>query len=241
MKNILIAFLFLFSSNCFAQNNIDTTNLIDFKFQDDYILAAPSLYLKCRNDVYFSLSDNTDFEKLSFEVKGGDLVIQDSSKFVSLIPTASKTTLTIFFEGKEIAEQIFKVKLIPKPTIKLEQLSGKALIEFPKKLNVSVSADETFKNDLPNDANYEIEEYKAVLVMGKQIIAEKLVREDQYFTAEEVEKYTKLIEAEPKESWRLVVIVNGIQRINYNNEIEKIPVGYWGQGDVFTLPIELKD
>jgi hypothetical protein len=237
MKNILIIFLFLFSFDCIAQ---DSTNQINFTFQDDYMVSVPSLYLKCRNDIYFTISDDTNLEKLSYEVHGGELIIKDKSSYFTIVPTASKITLEVFYDGKTIVKQHFNVKLIPKPIIKLEQPSDKALTIFPQKIDITISADETFQKELPNDSNYEAKEYKVYLLMGKQIIVEEIFTKNIDFTEEEIKKYTELIKAQPKEDWRLVVGVTKIERTNYKKETEEISTGSWGIGEYFTLPIELK-
>jgi len=134
-----------------------------FKFQDDYILNAPSLYLKCGNNIYFTISDDTNLEKLKYEVKGGNIIVKDFTTHIILIPNSAKVTLEVLYDGKMIVKQSFNVKLIPKPIVKLEQLSDKALTTFPQKLTITIWADETFKKELPNDSNYEIKEYRVCL------------------------------------------------------------------------------
>ncbi len=233
MKNILAFFLFLFSLNCFAQ---DSTNPIDFKFQDDYILSDPSLYLKCRNDIYFFISDSTDLKKLSYEVRGGDLIIQDSSQVISLIPTSSKVTLEIFYDGKIIAEQDFKVKLIPKPIIYVQELSKTPLMEFPQKLNVRIWAEDLFKHDNIYDSHYKLKSYAVKLVKDKESIVQNIFTQDKIPTKEEIKKYTKLIKSEPKAEWKLIVEVTQIELMTYERKYETVNTGT----EYFILPIEIE-
>ncbi|WP_041263919.1 GldM family protein [Bernardetia litoralis] len=233
MKNILIAFLFLFSLDCIAQ---DSTNQINFKFQDNYIASAPSLYLKCGNDIYFTISEDTDLKKVKYQVKGGNIIVKDFTTHIVLIPNAAKVTLEVLYDGKMIVKQNFKVKLIPKPVIKVKELSDKTLTEFPQKINITISTDEAFEKELPNDSNYEIKEYRVSLAMRNQLITDKIfTKENKEFTEEEVKKYTELIKTQPNEDWRLVVEVRLLQRINFREERENINCF-----EIFTLPIKLK-
>jgi hypothetical protein len=236
MKNILIAFLFLFSLDCIAQDSI---NSINFEFQDDYFSTPPSLYLKCRNDVYFFIAADTNLEKLSYKVGGGSLIIQDSSKVISLIPTASKVTLEVFYDGKMIVEQKFNVKLTPKPTINIRNFD-KTVKRFPKKIDIGIFAEDVFRHNNIYDSNYEVGSYTVSLVMGEKLMAEKEFTKNEEFTKKEIKKYIKIIKAEPNEDWKLVVKIDEIQRTNYKNELEKTRLSIFGAGQTFVFPIKLE-
>ena len=235
MRNLFVVFLFLFSLNCFAQDN---TNSIDFEFDTNYINSTPSLYLKCANDIRFSIFDATNLEKLEYKVTGADLIVEDKSNHIVLIPNASKVTLEVLYHGKTIKEQDFKVKLIPKPILKVEQISEEALTSFPQKLDVYVLPDTTFIKESPRDARYRVN-YTVTLAKGKEIITKKEFKEGEQFTREEVNNYTQLLKAEPKEDWKLIVEVKEIQRMNYKDESEKVNLNYSGSEEYFILPIEL--
>lgn len=231
MKNLIVIFLFLFSLNCFAQ---DSTNSIDFKFEKEYVSTPSSLYLKCANDIRFSISDKTKLKKLSYKVTGADLIIKDKAKHLVLIPNSAKVTLEVLYKGKTILEQDFTVKMIPQPSIKVAELSNKALTEFPQKITVSVSADATFIKELPADARYRASSYTVTLAKGKKRITQKVFTHNEQFTEEETQNYTNLIKTEPNEEWKLIIEVTEIQRMNYKDEVEKVMM----RAEVFSLPIQ---
>ncbi len=185
MKNLFVFFLFLFPLACFAQNNanINTPNSIDFKLEKEYVHPNPrtALYLKCANDTRFSISDDTNLEKLEYKVTGADLIIEDKSNHVILIPNAGKVSLEVLYEGKYVVEHDFNVRLIPRPILKVEQLSKEALTAFPQKLDVYVLSDTTFIKESPRDARYRVN-YEVTLAKGKEIIAKKEFKEGEQFS-----------------------------------------------------------
>lgn len=220
MKNILLAFLLFFSLDLIAQDN---TNPIDFKFEADSSTSIPLLYLKCQNNVYFSVSDTANLEKLSYTARGGNLILKDPSKLIVIVPNSRTAILTVLYDGEPIAELTCRVEVIPAPTISIREIKGKkVLTEFPKILTVDILADETFEKNFPNEARYRATKYFVAFAKGKRLINLHSFDKGETFTEEDIKKYTELIKAEPKEDWRLVVEVKEILRLNSLNKADNV-------------------
>ncbi len=229
MKNIIIFFLFLFPFKITAQN-------IDFQFEYSSE-EVPMLYLRCGNDIHFSISDSVDINKLNYSIRGGKVISENRLKYLTIVPSHSKVTLEIFYDKKLIKEQIFQVKLIPKPTVKVRNLE-KVITVFPQKINLDVIADKYFKDELPYDARYKANEFTIFLYKDKELIMKELCINEKQFTQRQVKKFTKLIKSKPEAEWNFMIMISEVQRKNFQNEVEDVPIGYLFENFIF--PIELE-
>ncbi|WP_375563324.1 GldM family protein [Bernardetia sp. OM2101] len=227
----LVVLLLLFPLKIIAQN---FTNKVDVHIQSNQKFQA--LYLKCGNDISFSLAKSMNSDELTYKITGGKLLIEKNFDKIIIIPNSAKVTLDIFYRGKFIKQQIFGVQMIPKPKIRIRYFH-KSLKSFPKKILIDVIADTDFKDQLPEDARYRVSDFSVTLVRNKEVIVSDLFTEEITPTEEAISHYTKMIQAEPNENWRLFVEVKRVQRMNFQNQVENVSVGI----EIFNLPFELEN
>lgn len=231
MKKLVVLLLLLFPFKIIAQN---FTNKVDVHIQSNQ--KPESLYLKCGNDIRFSLAASMNPDELTYKITGGKLLIKNGFDKITIIPTHAKVTLDIFYRGEFIKQEVFGVQMIPKPKIRIRYFH-KSLKSFPKKIIIDAIADADFKDRLPYDARYRVSDFSVTLVRNREAIVRDLFTRDIAPTDEAIKKYTEMIRAEPNENWRLIVEVKGVQRMNFQNEIENVSIA----AEIFNLPFELEN
>ena len=226
MKKLLTLFLIFFSLNAFAQDNIE-----EVYFQNG---QTPKLYLKCGNDFQFLLSPNMNPDNLEYKIEGGKLILGKSYEKITIVPTSAKVTLSIFYERELIKKQTFSVQLIPLPTVRVRYFH-KTLKKFPQKIILDVIPESNFKDQLPADTRYKVSRFTVQLVRNREVIVKDIFTEEITPSDEAIRSYIKMIKAEPNENWRLVVEVKGVQRMNFQNQIENVSM----PATIFSLPFKL--
>jgi hypothetical protein len=232
MKKLIVLLLLLFPLKSIAQKYPDK---MEVNIQT-HIQMPTSLYLKCGNDISFSLAKSMNPDDLSYKISGGKVIIREDFSKIIIVPTHAKVTLDIFYRGEFIKQHIFGVQMIPKPTIKLIP-SYKSLKSFPKKIVLYAIPNLDFRDQLPKDARYRVSSFTATLVKNREVIVSDLFTEEITPTEEAIKKYVEMIKAEPNEKWRLVIEVKGVQRMNFQNEIENVSMAT----EIFNLPFELEN
>lgn len=232
MKKIVVLLLLLFPLKSIAQK---FPNKMEVSVQN-HPQTPNSLYLKCGNTLNFSLAKSMNPDDLSYKITGGKLLIKNGFDRIIIIPTHAKVTLDIFYRGEFIKQQVFGVSMIPKPKIRIRGFH-KNLKSFPKKIIIDAISDYNFKDQLPEDSRYRVSRFTVTLAKNREAIVRDLFTEEVTPTEEAIKKYIEMIRAEPNENWRLVVEVNQVQRMNFQNEIENVIIGM----ELFNLPFELEN
>lgn len=128
------------------------------------------LYLKCRNELLVSYFDKK-YEPAGkvLHVKGGRLVENKDNDRVAIVPDSAVVVLEARQNGKLVNSYTMYSKAPPEPIFEAK-VSGKTYWPFrpasgplPTSIEVAPVADVSFKEMVPNDANYIISEWEVSL------------------------------------------------------------------------------
>ena len=138
-----------------------------------------TVYRGCTNKLkivypYFSIKDT-----ITYEIEGGEFGLdKDSNNIIFVDINSVHPILKIFKNKKIIGETTLRVRLIPKPKIKL-YIEDRELISVndyytiskeTKDLTVKAVPDSLFKSRLPLETNYKIVSWKVYLMRGNQFV-----------------------------------------------------------------------
>ncbi|GAB4400993.1 MAG: gliding motility protein GldM [Microscillaceae bacterium] len=152
----------------FNNKGKDTT----FTFEKKYTVVEPvllvkakanfPLYLNCPNPLETSVPALGASYNPSYSVSNGRAVPGGKTGDVTLIPSAlGKCILTVRSDGKQMGTAEFRVDPVPPPSVYLASANGtkinpeQPLPNVPS-VSVVVEPDATFRNTLPQEANYRI-------------------------------------------------------------------------------------
>jgi len=149
-------FFFLFSPPLFAQEGTDIIT-------ERYLVA---LYRNAGNEIKIINPVISMKDYVTYSCSGAEVLTNENDhRIITLIPYAVKVRLAIYRDSILIGVKEFKVRLIPKPTIKMyadhslvETIDSqnspisKAIINF----TVKAIPDEMLAKDLPYDARYTV-------------------------------------------------------------------------------------
>jgi gliding motility-associated protein GldM len=208
------------------QNGRDTT----FKVTVPYTVTKPvmqiqsasvqALYYKCGNKLSVQVPALGAQYQPSFSASGAS-VISGQKGDVTLVPNAREVTLNVSSGGNAIGSQTFKVRPIPNPTIKCyaggseaNEKQGTAGTSI-RSITLRAIPDPGFATFLPEDARYRVSRFTAVLARGKRpVIGPKTINGPQGDFSDMVNAY--------KEGDRLFLEVQGVQRMNFQNQTEDV-------------------
>ncbi|WP_338812943.1 hypothetical protein V9L05_16520 [Bernardetia sp. Wsw4-3y2] len=203
IKIFIIFFLSYFVCSHFVTAQIDSTKR--------------SLYLKCANEVIINYPKDIDTTKITFEVKGGGIIINSVSKII-LIPHSAKSTLQVLYNGKELFSRKYNVKLVPAPEINCILTKDK----FPRRLRVDVIPDKNFLKNCPLDARYSIE-FTSILVKNNEVVMNDLFTEKkQQLTQQEWFAIRELFKQDPTANWRIIIDRFTPKQMNFEGRIHYI-------------------
>ncbi|MDX2304060.1 MAG: gliding motility protein GldM [Microscillaceae bacterium] len=204
----------------------DTT----FTFNKDYTVVEPvllvlskskfPLYQGCANPLETSVPALGANYNPSFGVNNGSAVPGGKSGEVTIYPRdVGALTLSVSSGGKPIGTAEFRVNPVPPPDVYLSNRQGSARINNEQPipgnipgLSIQAEADETFKNTLPNEANYKVSnvtvrQFRAGRAIATQTFASGAINMAQF-------------QSKPGDGFQ--VKVEAVQRVNSRGEI--IPV-----------------
>jgi gliding motility-associated protein GldM len=208
------------------QNGRDTT----FRVTVPYTVTKPvmqiqsasvqALYYKCGNKLSVQVPALGAQYQPSFSASGAS-VISGQKGDVTLVPNAREVTLNVSSGGNAIGSQTFKVRPIPNPTIKCFAGGSEANEKQGtpgtsiRSITLRAIPDPGFATFLPEDARYRVSRFTAVLARGKRpVIGPKTINGPQGDFSDMVNAY--------KEGDRLFLEVQGVQRMNFQNQTEDV-------------------
>jgi len=154
-------------------------------------------------------------------VNGGDLITTNKKGFITIIPTSKKVIITVRNNGSYIGDESFRVKPVPKPTLKVyhnhQELDLKKGGKVPRKLRLKAIPDADFAEFLPNDARYKVTEWEIILVRNGIPRITKKYNKD-VVNLSEIVRYAQ-------KGDRLVIDVKKVKRLNFRNIQEEIKMG----------------
>jgi gliding motility-associated protein GldM len=219
------------------QNGRDTT----FKVTVPYTVTKPvmqiqsasvqALYYRCGNKLSVQVPALGAQYQPSFSASGASVITGQKGE-VTLVPNAREVTLNVASGGNAIGSQVFKVRPIPNPTIKCytggseanekQGTPGTAI----RSVTLRAIPDPGFATFLPEDARYRVSRFTAVLARGKRpVIGPKTINGPQGDFSDMVNAY--------KEGDRLFIEVQGVQRMNFQNQTEDVTMSR-----TFNIPLQ---
>ena len=143
---------------------------------------------------------------------------------VTVVPNSAEVKLNVYNSGNLLGTENFKVRRIPKPTIKLYN-RGKEVnvkqgenISGLRQLNIKAIPDESFKTFLPKDARYRVTGWELTLARGK-----RPVQPPSKVSKESMSVGGMMQKARPGD--RIVVEVKRVSRMNFQGKTENVNVG----------------
>lgn len=186
--------------------------------------SVQALYLNCGNELQVNVPALGTTYDPSFSAQGGTAIKGQKTGSVTVIPKAPKLTLGVSSGGNNIGSETFTVKRVPKPTIAIKGPGG-GLVNMQKgesasrlrSIKVEAIADEDFANFLPKDARYRVAEADIILARGSRPIGKETL-------SNETANLGRLM-SQAKSGDRLVIEIKKVQRMNFRNEVEEVPLG----------------
>jgi len=139
-------------------------------------IAMESLYKNCGNKMAIKVPALGVYYHPEFATEGGVLKKVDGQGTVTIQPQASNVKVRVINQGQLIGEKKFKVKLIPKPEVEIRvnnQLVdpvvgvSKGVI---RTITVKIIPNAEFAATQPEDAYYEIVEWKVCVARNRKVI-----------------------------------------------------------------------
>jgi gliding motility-associated protein GldM len=161
----------------------DDGNDTIYNFTEEYLVAKPLiqvqtgsvqlLYKNCGNRLNIQVPALGNAYNPVFNAEGAKLVTLQNKGAIVVIPTAPTVSVKVNSGGIFIGEEKFRVKLIPDPDFEVK-INGVLYnpaegVPAGKLRNISVraKAEKNFALSNPEDAQYQITEWKAIHVKGK--------------------------------------------------------------------------
>ena len=213
----------------FNQNGRDTT----FKVLVPYTITKPvmqiqsasvqALYFKCGNKLTVNVPALGAQYKPGFSASGASVIQGSKLGDVTLVPNSKEVTLSVSSGGNAIGSQVFQVRPIPKPEIKCF-VGGREANEKQgtpgtavRSMTLRAIPDAGFQTFLPEDARFRVSSYEVTLVRGKRpALPPKSVSGPDANLSDVVNAY--------REGDRLYIEVKGVQRMNFQNNVESVNV-----------------
>ena len=206
----------------------DTT----FTVEEEYYVSKPTmqviagsvsaLYLNCGNQLNVQVPELGANYSPDFRIEGADLIESREKGKITLVPNAKDVNMVVNNNGYFIGEQAFKVRRIPKPTIKL--MSGSRELDLrnggnaPRSLNLRVIPDADFAEFSPRDARYRVTKWEFTLARGNRPVAQET------FTDPDANIGNLMRNAQAGD--RIIVDVKEVKRRNFRDDLESVNMGY---------------
>jgi gliding motility-associated protein GldM len=185
--------------------------------------ALSALYMNCGNELNVQVPALGNTYAPSFTATGATTIRGAKTGFVTVVPNSKEVALTVSSSGNVIGTEKFKVRAIPRPEIvpyngskpvnlKMGE-SATALRSLTLKAEVS---DKSFVDNLPKDARFRVTEYEISLARGSRAILQRKVTDPTVNLNDFV--------AQAKPGDRLVIEVKKVERMNFRDEREDVPI-----------------
>jgi gliding motility-associated protein GldM len=133
--------------------------------------SVSALYYNCGNAMDVQVPALGTQYNPSFSARGGDAIKGSTKGQVTVVPNSGKVVLTVSSNGSVIGSREFGVRQIPAPDIKVYTDQGEVNLKDgmaarTPKIYLRAEPDASFKEFLPNDANFIVAEAEVTLVSG---------------------------------------------------------------------------
>lgn len=185
--------------------------------------SVQALYLNCGNDLQVNVPALGTTYDPSFSAKGGTAIKGKKTGQVTIIPKSPKVALSVSSGGYKLGTENFSVRRVPKPTIAIKGPGG-GLVNMQqgekasrlRSIKIEAIADEDFASFLPKDARFRVAEAEIILARGSRPIGKAQLKNQSANLGR--------LMSQAKAGDRLVIEVKKVQRANFRNEIENVPL-----------------
>ncbi|MFC5409655.1 gliding motility protein GldM [Larkinella bovis] len=202
-------------------------------FNQEYFVAKPSyeietasmppLYLGCANKLSIQSPQLGALWNPTFSASGATVLTSGERGKITVIPTSAQVSLNVNNAGSLLGTNEFKVNRVPRPTLRV--YAGGAEIDERRGMPVSsvrtiqvrAIPDESFKNFMPDDANFRVKGFTVRLAQGARPIGPPVSLGPNGGSVGSLAS-----EAQP--GMRYVIEVEGVERRNFRGEISEVPV-----------------
>jgi gliding motility-associated protein GldM len=181
--------------------------------------TVPQLYKNCGNKLNISVPALGAAYHPSFRVEGASVINGDRPGVVTLVPTSARVRVGVTNNGSFLGEELFGVKLIPKPTIdvkvnnqKVPPLEGLPA-NAPRIMTVRIIPDITFAQNLPEECRYFAE---GTITLARR----KTKMKEIPFNGIQIPLNAFAGLMQPGD--RIIVEVSKVRRKNFKNEMEDV-------------------
>jgi gliding motility-associated protein GldM len=185
--------------------------------------SVQALYLQCGNDLNVQVPALGTSYNPDFRAEGGAVYKGNKPGLVTIVPNSANVTLNVSNAGTPIGAEKFRVRRVPNPEIvpysgnkEVDQKTGVPASSV-RSLTMRAIADESFKEFLPNDANFRVSEYTVYLARGNRPVDQVKAN------GPDVDLRRFANQAKPGD--RLVIEVTKVQRMNFKKEVIDVPMG----------------
>ncbi|MEO1052606.1 MAG: gliding motility protein GldM [Bacteroidota bacterium] len=202
-----------------------------FEVEEEYLVRKPALqfrsaavqvlYRNCGNELNVQVPELGANYNPSFSARGGEIRTSGTPGLITAIPKQNNMVISVKNDGYAIGQEKFRVRSVPLPTVKL--FDGNRPLDFkngkglPRRLNVKVIPDSDFAAFLPRDAKYRVTDWTITLASGTT------QKKDPIKPRGQSADLSNLRQA-ARPGTRLVIEINKVQRINFENQREDVDI-----------------
>ena len=211
-----------------AEITVNTPGGGDTTFVNDieYVVTKPviqiqsasvqALFLNCGNELDVQVPALGTSYNPSFTAKGAS-VYPGKAGVVTVVPKAAKVELNVSSNGNFIGGQLFQVRRIPKPEVKVydrgrEIDQKKGVASCPRSIQLRAVPDESFQQFLPKDARFR--------VVGAEVALVRAGRAVKVFRASDQDVSLNQIRNLARSGDIVVIEVKKVVRKNFRDDIE---------------------
>lgn len=158
------------------------TNTIEYFVAEPIIKVttgnAPRLYLNCGNAVTFEVSGLGPAFNPSFSSTGAEIQKGSKPGIVTIIPSQRKFTISVSNGGAGLGAVPFEAKPIPRPRVLAKDANGRdvdpkqGIRSNAPQIKINAEAEANFKEEVPKDANFRIQQMNVYLVRGGTVVGQ---------------------------------------------------------------------
>ncbi len=183
-------------------------------------VAMKGLYKGCGNKMDVLVPALGAYYNPEFSAEGAVVKKLTGQGKIIILPQAARVNLKVKNQGQLIEDKVFAVKLVPKPDVEVK-VNNKPVnvtvgVEAGSLRNVSIKIipDPDFKETQPEDAYYEVVEWKLRVARWKNSVLNETLKSPQYVFGGNAGKIN------PND--RLMIEVTKVRRRNYLGQWEEV-------------------
>ncbi len=202
-------------------------------FNQEYFVAKPSyqietgtlppLYLGCANKLSIQSPQLGALWNPNFSANGAEVLAGGGKGKITIVPNSVQVAINISNAGSLLGTENFKVNKVPRPT--LQYFAGGSVVDEKRgmpassvrSIRVQANPDESFKNFLPEDANYRVTGITVSLARGNRRVGGVQLGGAGGSLGN--------LAQEAQAGDRYVIEVEGVQRRNFKGDVSDVPMG----------------